>query len=98
MFYCIVHHPADIGKTSATLGIFGSTLTSTTLFFGYDSIHDGGLAIRLDISLDIGDGVTEAITYQTLHRFLPLTVKTACFTCLALSRVQNLTNMQSPVG
>jgi hypothetical protein len=70
VFHDVVHHLANVGKASATLGVLGSTQTCTSFFFRHDSIHNGGLSIRQDIPLDVGGGVTEAITYQSFYHFL----------------------------
>jgi hypothetical protein len=70
VFHDVFHHLADVGKASATLRVLGSTLTSTSFFFRHDSIHNGGLPIRQDIPLNVGGGVTEAITYQNFYHFL----------------------------
>jgi hypothetical protein len=63
-----VHHPADISQASAPRRVLGGTLTSPGFFFSHDSFHDGGRAIRQEILLDVGGGVTEAITNQAFHR------------------------------
>jgi hypothetical protein len=63
----VVHHPTDIGKASATFRVFGGALTSGSLLFGYNFIHDGGSAVLQDIPLDIQSGVIETVANQVFH-------------------------------
>ena len=57
-----IHYLADVGEASGPFGILGGTFTFAVSLFQHNSIHDGGSIIRHDILLDVGDGVTEAIT------------------------------------
>ena len=57
-----IHHLADVGEALSPFGILGSTFTFAVSLFQHNSIHDRGSTIRHDILLDVGDGVTEAIT------------------------------------
>ena len=61
----------NFGKTSAPLGVQGSTLASADLFLGDYSLNDGRLAMSDHILFDIGSGIAKAITYQFLQVPLP---------------------------
>lgn len=69
-FHSLVRHLVDIGKASTAFGVFNRTLASANFLFRYNSFYNGRFTIHHDILLDVGSGVTEAITNCIFHYLL----------------------------
>jgi len=64
----LVHQLADITNTSTALGIFNGALARACLLFRKDFLQYRGPAVETDILLDVGCGISKAVTYQFFHR------------------------------
>jgi hypothetical protein len=61
-----VHHPANVGKASAAVGILFGTIASTGLFSRRNPFHNQGTTVLNGIVGDIGFGIAEAVAYPIL--------------------------------
>jgi hypothetical protein len=68
----LVHQLADITNTSTALGVFDGALTCARLLFGKDFLQYRGPTVETDILLDIGCGISEAVTDQIFHKIVLL--------------------------
>ena len=66
----LVHQLADITNASTTLGIFDGALTCARLLFGENPLQYRGPAVETDIIIDVGCGISEAVTYQFFHKLI----------------------------
>jgi hypothetical protein len=68
----LVHQLADITNTSTALWIFNGALASARLLFGENPLQYRGPAVETKVLLDVGCGISEAVTHQFFHRAILL--------------------------
>jgi hypothetical protein len=65
----LVHHPANIGQASPSLGVGGLAAAFSLFLFGHDPLHDGGAAVFGKILSYVLFCVAETVTDHVLDHF-----------------------------
>jgi len=64
----LVHQLADITNASTAFGIFDGALASARLLFRENPLQYRGPAVEKDVLLDVGCGISEAVTNHFIHK------------------------------
>lgn len=89
-FHGLVHHLANIRKTSAPFWVLFRTMTTSCFFLVRDTFENCRPSIVHDVLLNIFGSVAKAVTYKLQHYSIPLPIrclKTLRFFYAAVSNV-----------
>jgi hypothetical protein len=73
-FQGLLHHLADIGKTSSPLGVFTGAVADSRLLAGHDLLHQQRSSVRPNILFNIHNCIIETVTNFFGHQAISTAV------------------------